>query len=302
MGYLLVALAAVLWGSLGPVARLAFDAGVAPIELAFWRATIAGACFAAHGLARGRLRVAAADLPGLAGFALVGVTVFYWSYLRAVEIGGAALAAVLLYTAPAWVAIAAALWLGERLTRRALAALGLVLAGVVLVAFGGGGGPTSVSAAGIVWGLVSGLAYAAYYLFGKRWLARYDAPTLFMYALPIGALALLPAVRFAPKSAPAWGAILFIAVVPTYLAYLLYAHGLRRVEATRAAMVATLEPVVAAAVAYVAWGERLGTAGTIGGALVLAGVLLATTSHGAAPPHEGPAPARTSSTGEGGLA
>ena len=276
MGYLLVALAALLWGSLGPVARVAFEAGVDPLELAFWRASIAGALFAMHAVARGRLRVARRDVPGLVLFAFLGVTVFYWSYLRSVEIGGAALAAVLLYTAPAWVALAAALWLGERLTRRTLAALVLTLAGVTLGATGGGG-ESRVSMAAIAWGLVSGLSYAVYYLFGKRYFARYETPTLFLYALPIGALALLPAVRFAPKSAAAWAAILFIAVVPTYLAYLLYAHGLRRVEATRAAMVATLEPVVAAVVAYIAWGERLGVAGMFGGALVLASVLVATT-------------------------
>ncbi|HEX6059122.1 MAG TPA: EamA family transporter [Gemmatimonadaceae bacterium] len=292
MGYLFVALAALLWGSLGPVARAAFEAGVSPLELAFWRASIAGVCFAAHAAVRGRFRIARGDVAGLVLFAFLGVTVFYWSYLRAVDLGGAALAAVLLYTAPAWVALGAAIWLGERFTARALAALVLALAGVALVAFGGGG-DTRVSAAAIAWGLVSGLSYAAYYLFGKRYFARYATPTLFLYALPIGALSLLPAVRFAPKSAAAWGAILFIAVVPTYLAYLLYAHGLRRVEATRAAMVATLEPVVAAVAAYVAWGERLGVAGTIGGALVLGGVLVATTRRGAPdPPHEGPAPTR----------
>jgi DME family drug/metabolite transporter len=274
MGYLFVAGAALLWASLGPVARFALEAGVTPLEIAFWRASVGGACFALHAALRGRARVARSDLPGLLLFALVGVTLLYWSYLRAVEIGGAALAAVLLYTAPAWVALAAVVWLGERLDARALAALVLTLAGVALVALGGGS--AGVTTAGVAWGLVAGVAYAAYYVFGKRWFARYDAPSLFMYALPLGALALLPAVRFAPKSAAAWSAILFIALVPTYAACLLYAHGLRRVEATRAAMVATLEPVVAALLAWLLWRERLGVAGTIGGALVLGGVLVAT--------------------------
>ena len=275
MGYVLVAAAAVLWGSLGPVARVALGDGIAPLELAFWRAALGGACFAAHAALRRRLRVAWADLPGVVLFALAGVALFYWSYLRAVEIGGAALAAVLLYTAPAWVALVAALRRRERLDARGVAALLLTLAGVALVAFGGGG-ESRAAPAGVAWGLVAGATYAAYYLVGKRWLVRYDAPTLFLYALPLGALALLPAVRFAPKGAAAWGAIVFVAVVPTYAAYLLYAHGLRRAEATRAAMVATLEPVVAAALAWIVWRERLGAAGTLGGALVIAGVLAAT--------------------------
>jgi DME family drug/metabolite transporter len=88
--------------------------------------------------------------------------------------------------------------------------------------------------------------------------------------------------------------LVFLAVVPTYLAYLLYSLGLARVEATRAATVATLEPVAAAALAYVVWGEALRGPGYLGAALVLVGVLLVATERDAheslAPPHEGPAP------------
>jgi DME family drug/metabolite transporter len=122
-----------------------------------------------------------------------------------------------------------------------------------------------------------GLAYAAYYLFGKRWLAPYDMATLLAWALPLGALALLPAVRFAPKTATTWLALACIAVVPTYLAYLAYGLGLRRLQATRAATVATLEPVVAAALAYGVWGEALRPLGYAGAVLVLAGVLVTAT-------------------------
>lgn len=279
MGYAYVALAAVLWGTLGPVARLVLGDGVEPLELSFWRALLGGACFAAHAVVRGRVRVARRDAPVVGAFALVGVALFYLSYFRAVRAGGAALAAILLYTAPAWVALASALWLGERMTARKLAALALTLGGVALVALGAGGGTGAVrvGAPAVGWGLVAGLAYAAYYLFGKRWLARYEMSTVLAWALPAGALALLPMVRFADKSAATWAAIAAIAVVPTYLAYLAYGAGLARVEATRAATIATLEPVVAAALAYAAWGETLRGRGYAGAALVLAGVLVVAT-------------------------
>jgi DME family drug/metabolite transporter len=151
---------------------------------------------------------------------------------------------------------------------------------------------TRVTALG--WGLLAGLAYAGYYLFGKRYFARYEASTLFAYALPVGALLLLPVVTFAPKSATEWLVLLFLGVVPTYGAYLLYSFGLARVEATRAATVATLEPVAAAALAYVVWGEALRGLGYVGAALVLAGVLVVATEREAREPldlpHEGPAP------------
>jgi DME family drug/metabolite transporter len=95
-----------------------------------------------------------------------------------------------------------------------------------------------------------------------------------MYALPLGALLLLPGVRFAAKSPETWGWIAFVGVVPTFLALQVYSAGLRRVAATSAVTVATLEPVVAALLAYAVWGEVLGTIGYVGAGLVLGGVLV----------------------------
>ena len=308
MGYAYIVAAALLWATIGPTARFALRAGIEPLEISFWRAAIAGLLFLLHAVMRGRLRIARHDLPAVGGFALLGVTIFYWAYFRAVELGGAALAAILLYTAPAWVALAAALWLGERLTARKSLAVAMTLAGIALVALGSGAGvavgaaPATSRVPALAWGLLAGVAYAAYYLFGKRYFARYDASTLFAYALPLGAALLLPLVAFAPKSAAEWLVLLFLAVVPTYGAYLLYSLGLARLEASRAATVATLEPVAAAALAYLVWGEALRGPGYVGGALVLGGVLLVATEREARrtlePPHEGPAPSPDSPADE----
>src|SRR5215203_5802788 len=138
LAYAYIIAAAMLWATVGPAARFALQAGIEPLEISFWRAAIGGLLFALHAGVRGRLRVARSDLPAVAGFAVLGVTIFYWAYFRAVELGGAALAAILLYTAPAWVALAAALWLGERLTMRKSLAVVLTLAGIALVALGSG--------------------------------------------------------------------------------------------------------------------------------------------------------------------
>lgn len=277
-GVACIVAAALLWATLGPVARYLLQAGVGPLEISFWRAAIAGALFAAHALARRQRGLAIRDVPAVAGFALVGVTLFYLAYFRAVELGGASLAAVLLYTAPVWVALGAAALLGERLTARRLVAIALSLAGVVLVA-GASDGPVGRAAptAAVLWGLLAGLAYASYYIFGKRWFARYEPAVVFAVAMPLGAAALLPMVDFASKPPWAWAVLVFIAAVPTYGAYLLYAAGLARVDATRAATVATLEPIAAAAIAFVAWNESLRPIAYAGGALVIAGVLVSST-------------------------
>lgn len=280
-GLLAIATAAALWGLLGPTARLVLREGTSPLELAFWRAALAALLFGAHVLARGTRRdpahasrLARADVPAVLLLGAGGVAVFYAAYLMAVRTGGAALAAVLLYTAPAWVALGAHFWLDEPLSRRTAAAVALSVGGVALVSMAGSAS-AAISPAAIAWGLLSGITYALYYLLGRRLFARYPAELVLAAALAVGALALLPFVRFAPKSATAWTAIVAIAVVPTYVAYLVYAAGLRRVPAARAATVATMEPVVAVVVSWLAWGEVLAPGAYVGAMAVLAGVLLA---------------------------
>ncbi len=270
IGYLYMLTAAFLWGLIGPVSRLAFTYGLTPLEVAFWRAVFGGLLFGSHAFLIGRIRVAWRDLPSVLSFGLIGVALFYASFQLAVQAGGGAMAAVLLYTAPAWVALLSWLFLKEPMNLHKLMALFLTLVGVAGVSLQGG--DVQIRPAGVFWGLLSGLTYALYYLFGKIYLQRYETPTLFAYAMPVGALSLLPLISFHRAELPAWGAIAFLTVCSTYLAYSIYYAGLRRLEATRAAVVATLEPVVAMVVSYWMWGERFGPLGYLGAALVILGV------------------------------
>lgn len=288
MGYLFVAIAAALWGLLGPVTRVALQDGAGAVEVAFWRALLAAGLFAVHAAAIRKVKLERRDIPAVAAFGVVGVAGLMASYSRAVEAGGAALAAILLYTAPVWVALLSALFLGERMTRRKLLALAVAMLGVAGIALSGGSAGLRLTPAALGWGLTSAFAYALYYLFGKRYFERYATATLFLYALPIGALAMLPLAEFHHKTPGAWAAIAFVGVVPTYLAYIFYSAGLRRVEATRAATVATVEPVVAALAAFLMWGERLSPAGYAFAAVVLVGVLLMVDRGGGAPRIEEP--------------
>ncbi len=271
IGYLYMLTAAFLWGLIGPVSRLAFAHGLTPLEVAFWRAVFGGFLFGAHAFLIGRIRVAWRDLPIMLGFGPIGVALFYSSFQLAVQAGGGAMAAVLLYTAPAWVALLSWIFLREPMGAHKLAALLLTLLGVAGVSLQGG--EVRIHLAGIMWGLVSGFTYALYYLFGKIYLQRYETPTLFAYAMPAGALSLLPLISFHRPEPAAWGAIAFLTICSTYLAYLIYYAGLRRLEATRAAVVATLEPVVATVASYLIWGERFGPLGYLGAALVILGVV-----------------------------
>lgn len=281
-GYLGILAAAVLWALIGPVAKFAFQAGLSPLEVAFWRAGGGGAFFILHCLAKGTLRVAPRDLPGVALFGLPGVALFFGAYQVAVFHGGAALASILLYTAPAWVALLSPVFLGERLGGRTLVAVAMAMAGAWLVcagagagAIGTGGGGVSLLAVGA--GLCSGLTYSLHYLYGKRYLPRYAAATLYAWCLPVGALALAPFTDFHwslygdPR---AYGAILFSGLGSAYLAYYFYCMALRELAATETAVLANLEPVVAAFFAWLWWDEVFTATGYLGGALVVAAVVL----------------------------
>lgn len=276
-GYLYIFAAAALWGLIGPFARLAFQEGLAPLEVAFWRAVLAWLCFGPQAVLQRRVKVAPADLPALALFSLTGIFLFYGSYQLAVQQGGAALAAVLLYTAPAWVALMAGLFFKERMTPVKWTALALTLAGVSLVSLGSGASIAADSgrmASAVTFGLVAGFCYSLYYIFGKYFGGKYPAETVFFYILPMGAACLAPWCDFAPKSWTAWWALLWVAVLSTYGAYHCYYAGLKHLEAGRASIAATLEPVVAAVVAFVWWGEVFAPAGYIGSVLILAAVIL----------------------------
>ena len=242
------------------------------MEVAFWRAVLAWGFFGIHAMATRAVRMRVKDMPMVVLFAITGVTLFYGSYQLAIRAGGAAVAAVLLYTAPAWVAVLARFAFRELFTPAKVLALVLTLTGVVCVAWGGGS--IAVTLPSLLFGLTAGFCYSLYYLFGKYFSTRYTSPNLFFYLLPIGAATLLPWVDFTHKTMAAWGALLCIAALSTYGAYFCYYQGLRHLEASRAAITATLEPVVAAVVAFFWWGETFGVTGYVGSMLILTAVLL----------------------------
>jgi len=274
-GYVYVLCAAALWGLIGPLSKLAFAAGMDTVEVAFWRTTLAWVLFAGQAVKTREPRIARRDLPVVAGFGVAGIAGLFGAYVVAVEAGGAALASVLLYTAPAWVAVMSWLFLKEPMGSYKVAAVAATIIGVAGVSLGPGfSGETASSSRAIVFGLLSGITYALYYIFGKYYLGRYKTPTLFLYALPIGSLALLPFTEFTKPTLAGAIPCIVLALLSTYGAYSIYYAGLRRLEATRAAVVATLEPVMAAGLAFVMFGERFSLIGYAGAGLIILSVLL----------------------------
>lgn len=277
-GYALIAGAAALWALIGIFSGRLLAAGISSTEIAFWRATLGGALFIIHAVVtKSFLTIAKRDILTFVLFGIIGVTLFYTSLNLAIEHGGVSLAFILLYSAPAFVAVLAAVFLKERFTRQKALLVAVSISGVTLVSLSGGEGMT-ISATAILWGLTAGLTYSSYYIFGKALLERYEIGTIYSFIMPIGAIGLVPFTQFEIFSAPAivWIDVALLGVLSTYVAYLIYYRGLRHVEASRAVLVATIEPVLAAVLAAFLFGERLGPLGIVGAILVVSASVITT--------------------------
>lgn len=290
-GYLLVLLAAALWATLGVVYTvLAETYGLPPLAVAAFRAGLGGLLLLL-GLLVLRpswLRVTRQGALVAVLYGVFGIALFYAVYINAILTAGVAVAAVLLYTAPAWVAVIAWRFLGEQLTRTHLVALGLTLVGSALIAQVYRPELLRVNAWGILWGLLSGLTYGLWSVFNKVGVRHTSPWTLQCYGMLAGAAVLLLIQPLTPLQAAlqAPGAIFWLLVLalgPTVGASVAYAAGVMTVPVSVASLVATLEPVLAALLARVVLGETLAVGQMAGGALILAAVWLL-RPRGSAPP------------------
>ncbi|MFG2983970.1 DMT family transporter [Streptomyces sp. NPDC048258] len=286
--YLVIAGAA--WGTAGAAASLLFLASdLGPLALSFWRC--AGGLVVLLGvLAVRRPRPGSRPShPGLgrtrpsAGSLIVTgllFTLFQAAYFAAVRETGLAVGTVVtLGAGPVLIALGARHWMGERLGRGGVAAVAGALAGLAVLVLGSGGG--EVRPLGVCWALVSAAGYAGMTLrarsLGRRG-AGGDPLVTTAWSVAVGTVCLLPfaAVEgLLPHTAELgrvlW-LLLYVATVPTALAYALYFTGAAAVRAATVSVIMLIEPVSAAVIAVLLLGERLTGAVVLGTVLLLAAV------------------------------
>jgi DME family drug/metabolite transporter len=207
----------------------------------------------------------------------VAIAVYQLSFFAAVDRTGVAVGTVVaLGSAPAIAGVTGRLLDGEPLTRRWALATALACTGVLMLVLGGGG--ASVDPLGIMLAVVSGTGYATYTVLAKRLLLRGHAPERVMAAsFSLGALLLVPVLVLGDLSwATSGGGIamaLFLGAVPTALAYVLFARGLRELTPGETATLTLAEPLTATGLGVLVLSERPGAIAVMGAALVLAGLL-----------------------------
>lgn len=283
LGVLAVATAAIMWGTLGIFAKMLYAEGVSFEALVAFRASVGWVAVLLFVLATGRarnLKVPVRDLAFLVPLGLVGIGCFYLLYFYTVRESTVGTAAILLYSSPAFVVVLARLFLKEALNAAKVIALFLTMCGIFLVAGAYDPANLEVVPTVLLTGLLSGLTYGLYSIFGRPVAGRLSPSVILSYALFFGAallvVAALPTLdTLAGLSFGFYAMLLMLAVVHTTLAFALYTFGLGRLGAGRAAIVATVEPVVAGALGAALFGEDLTLPKVVGGILVICGAALA---------------------------
>ena len=299
----LIALAAICFATLGPLSRFAQDAGVDSLGLVTWRAGLGAAVVAlfigarlAAGIARPvRLRdIPVRDRWFMAG-AAVANTILNLSVFIAFTRISIALALLVFYLYPALVAIVSVIWFGERLDRLRWGALAVSLTGLVLVLAGDPAGVGALDAVGIGLAFVGGLGQLFYVLAARHGFGHVPGPqaaaltmggamTLYLViALLTGSLATLAAPL---ESVNALWPVVVAGVIGAGIPTVAYIAGIRMLGPSRAAILATLEPVVGVLLAAWLLGEQPTAVQVGGGALILVAAVLLQLRSGPAAEHE----------------
>lgn len=273
--------AACLWGTTGLFIRQLNMMGLTSLQIVFLRAVVTALCMLTVILLTDRslLRIRARDLWIFAGNGILSLLFFNFCYFRTIEVSSMGVAATLLYTSPAFVALMSAWLFKEKFTGRTAVALLLDFVGAVLVS-GIVTGGQQLTTAGLLLGLASGFCYALYSIFTRFALVRgYHSVTITLYTFLFtslgGAVVADHGEIAASVGRHGVSVLLFVvlyALVTTVLPYTFYNTGLQRVENSYASVISSIELVCAAVFGLIAFGEIPDVYAILGIVLVLAAV------------------------------
>lgn len=282
MSYLLVLIAGISWGLIGIFTKAIQALGFTEMQMLFVKGVLAAAMLLLLILIRDReqLRLKKwTDIRYFVGTGICSFTFFSWAYMKAINLTGLGVAAVLLYTAPTFVMLFSILLFHEKMTKSKGIVLGMTFLGCVFVT-GLLEGGAAFTWQGIAIGLASGIGYALYSIFGTFAIrAGYGSLAISFYTFLLAAIFMafcvepLPVVLAITEKGQ-WGLTLLFALLTTVVPYLCYTKGLSGLPASQASVTATIEPVVAAILGIIVFHEGVTMLKLTGIALVLSSVVL----------------------------
>lgn len=273
---LLIITAASLWGTMGLFTRKLTELGYSTLQLMLARAAMTAFCLIVYFFIfdREKLKIKPKDLWLFLLTSLVSVILFNFCYMSAINAGSTGIASTLLYTSPIFVTVISAFLFKEKITKLKITALALAFAGCVLVS-GIIGSESMVSAKALLFGIASGFTYGMYSIFTKIGLKKYSPLTFTAYTFLVSTLILIPisGKSLVTTAVSQEGAdmllILLFALATNVIPYICFTTGLKYMDAGKANITATVEPVVATLLGIFVFDERLTLISGLGVFLVL---------------------------------
>lgn len=279
--FLFAVAAACLWGG-GGVVGVVFGnhEGLEPVGIAAWRMGLAGLSLLVALAVAGRLHPGSWTRAMWVRMAVTGAltAAFEYAFFTSVTLASVGLATLVgIGSAPAVVAGYDAVVTKIRPSTRSFVALGLSLTGLGLLV-GGSVGQGAAMVLGALVALGAGVSFAAITIVNRTPVPGLNPVALTGGAFTIGALIVMPFALAAgtglPHDAGGWALAVVLGVVITGIAYVLFLAALETVPPFVATIVTLLEPLLGAILGAIVFGERLGVAGVLGGALMGAAVVL----------------------------
>lgn len=296
-GYTIAGVGIAIWSTTGVLISYLITRYQLPaLTLALWRnLLVCVALFPALLVfRRSLLRISAADISFYLVYGLI-LAVFNSIWALSVQANGAAVATVLAYSSAGFTAILARWLFGERLGLPKAIAIVLSLSGCVMVSKAYSSQVWALNLQGVLTGLLSGLLFALYTLFGKEAARRtISAWTALAYSFGFGTLFVLVFnfIPWLPSAAGSfsmllpnlpldgWLILATLSAGPTLLGFGLYNISLSYLPASIANLLATLEPALTAAEAYLFLGERMTGIQIVGGLIIISAVLIVQIDRG----------------------
>ncbi len=269
-----------MWAVSGTSGKFLFNQGVTPFQLVQLRVTLSAAFLFLFLLRKpALLKISPRDIPYFALLGISGMAMVMFTYFYTISKINVAVAILLEYLAPVFIALFYGFTAPDKLTRVTLLAVLLSVCGCYLAVGAYNVDLLALNWQGIVVGIISGLSYAWYAICGERGMRRYDPWTVVFYAFLFASLfwnvALTPFGAFRnPYTGIQWFWIAYIVIFGTAVPYGLYTIGISLIRSTRASVTATLEPIAAAFIAWIFLGEFLDPLQMLGGALVITSVII----------------------------
>ena len=279
---ILVLASGCMWGCMGLLVRPLNEIGLVTMDICFLRGFVTFVVMLAGLMVfdRSALKIRIRDIWCFIGTGALSVSFFNFCYFQTIMLTSLSVAAVLLYTAPAFVMVMSFFLFKEDMTKRKVVALIIAFIGCILVS-GAVGGNGVLNAKGLLVGLGAGFGYALYSIFGRYALQRgYNSVTITFYTFVFATLATIfiadvSSIINMVETRPGISIYAaFMILVVTLFPYLCYTKGLSGMENGTASVIASIEPVMATVLGILIYKEEMTFVSVFGMILVLGSIIL----------------------------